>query len=41
MAHPRVLAWHQKFEQDDMCYGNDLSDDEMDTYEAMANYYVD
>jgi hypothetical protein len=39
MAHPRVLAWHREYEQDDMqCLGDDLSD-EMDNDEAMMSYY--
>lgn len=40
MAHPRVLHWHKNFEQDDVCFDDDF-DDEMDNYEAMANYHGD
>jgi hypothetical protein len=40
MAHPRVLAWHREFEQDNMRLDDDLGD-EMDNDEAMMSYYDD
>jgi len=39
VAHPRVLAWHKEFEQDDMHSLDDELCDEMDSEEAMMHYY--
>ena len=39
--HPRVLAWHREFEQDNIRHLEDDLGDEMDFEEAILNYYGD
>jgi hypothetical protein len=39
MAHPRVLEWQDRIDQE--AVGSFVEDDEMDNEEAIASYYND